>query len=56
MVDDRSHKEGRGEMKYEIMAELDKIQKESTLSPIHRFEKVKQKNFIRLLRDRIEKI
>lgn len=54
--EDVTHRQGRGEMKYEVFKELDKIIKEIALTPMHNENKKSLRNFINILKRRLEKL
>tara|TARA_R100000908_G_C3750440_1_gene145075 strand:+ start:1645 stop:1824 length:180 start_codon:yes stop_codon:yes gene_type:complete len=50
------HRQGRGEMKYEVLKELQKLDKEVALTPMSNINKRSLRSFITILKRRLEKL
>tara|TARA_B100001939_G_C16826606_1_gene566765 strand:+ start:94 stop:264 length:171 start_codon:yes stop_codon:yes gene_type:complete len=56
MVEETIHRQGRGEMKYEVFQELNTLEKEVALRPISEVDKRKLRSFITAIKQRLEKL
>ena len=50
------HRQGRGEMKYEVLKELEELDKEIGLTPMNNMNKRSLRSFITILKRRLEKL
>ena len=56
MVEETIHRQGRGEMKYEVFQELNTLEKEVALGPISEADKRRLRSFIMVIRQRLKKL
>lgn len=56
MVEDVIHRQGRGEMKYEVFQELGKLKKEIAIEKIPEHTKRRMRSLITIIEKRIEKL
>lgn len=56
MVEDVIHRQGRGEMKYEVFQELDKLKREIAIEKIPEHTKRRMRSLITIIEKRIEKL
>ena len=51
-----THRQGRGEMKYDVFRELEKLEKEILLERIPHLDKRRLRSFLTILKRRLEKL